>query len=391
MSAYSEQRWLDSLKALVAINSVSAPGTKYDHSNGEVTRLLSGWLEDLGFVCHIQALNGDAQPGKFNLYARIGPETDGGLVLCGHSDTVPASPDGWAGDPWQLRCGDDRVTGLGCADMKGFFASVIGVLERTDLSTLKRPLAVVATADEESSMSGAMALDGGFLAGFASAVIGEPTGLCPVRAHKGILMERIRLCGRAAHSSIPHHGRNAIAGMATVVAAFADWQEQLRRQYSGKKEYADFDVAWPTTNLGHIQGGDIANRVAPQCLLDIDFRLLPDATCVQIRAEIHRRVMAAVDGLDLGVEFESLFDGVEALSTPAESTLIRCLESHCGQRARGVSFATEAPFFSRYVDEVAVLGPGLIEAAHKGGEWLELEAARRFDGIIDAVIGDLCF
>lgn len=391
MPAYSEQRWLDSLEALVAANSVSAPGTKYDHSNGEVTRLLSDWLEDLGFACHIQAINGEEQPSKFNLYARIGPQADGGLVLCGHSDTVPASPDGWEGDPWQLRRCDDRVIGLGCADMKGFFASIINVLERIDLSALKRPIAVVATADEESSMSGAMALDNSFLAGYASAVIGEPTGLSPVRAHKGILMERIRLHGRAAHSSIPHRGRSAIAGMVTVAAALADWQEQLRQQYSGKKEYADFDVAWPTTNLGHIQGGDIANRVAPQCLLDIDFRPLPDSTCAQIRAEIHRRVMAAIDGLELEVEFESLFDGVEALSTPAESTLIRCLEKHCGQRARGVSFATEAPFFSRCVGEVAVLGPGLIEAAHKGGEWLELEAARRFDSIIDAVIGDLCF
>src|SRR5690606_31302075 len=146
----------------------------------------AGWLGDLGFACETQEIS----PGKFNLLASHG-SGPGGLVLAGHSDTVPFDAELWSSDPLRLREADDRWYGLGSCDMKGFFALIIkAVLPLLD-QPFKQPLLILATCDEESSMSGARALaEAGRPLGRA-AVIGEPTGLRPVRLHKGIMMEGI--------------------------------------------------------------------------------------------------------------------------------------------------------------------------------------------------------
>ena len=381
--------WLAYAGELIACNTVSAPGTTADRSNRALIELLGGWLAQRGLDCHIQPLD-DSADGKANLYARIGPDGGGGLILCGHADTVPAQAQEWHGDPWRLRVDENSATGLGIADMKGFFASALCALEALDLGALRRPLAILATADEESDMQGARRLERERLRDYACAVVGEPTGLRPVNAHKGVLMERIALAGKAAHSSRPADGRNAILAMNRVINGLQGWQGELRESFAGQARLASFDVAWPTINLGRIAGGDIANRVAPDCSLDIDFRLVPGQDLDAVRAEIRRRAMQAVDGLGVEISFDEIFKGIEPMHTDAEAPLLGALARLCQSEPGGVSFATEAPFLQATIPEVAVLGPGRIEAAHQPNESIGLDAVARFDGILRGLIDELC-
>ncbi|MCV6626322.1 MAG: M20/M25/M40 family metallo-hydrolase, partial [Cellvibrionaceae bacterium] len=194
------------LRQLVASPSVSSHSPQWDMSNRQVVELLGNWLEALAFEVQIVPV----ADNKANLIAVRG-QGSGGLVLAGHTDTVPYDEDRWQQDPFSLEERDNRFYGLGATDMKGFFPVVLAAIEEFAEAEFSQPLIVLATADEESSMSGARALAAqGFNAGGQAryAVIGEPTGLRPVRMHKGIMMEEVRVFGRSGHSSNPALGDN---------------------------------------------------------------------------------------------------------------------------------------------------------------------------------------
>lgn len=211
----------DQFAALIAAPSVSCTQPALDQSNRQVIDLLAGWLGDLGFKCDIQQVS----PGKFNLLASRGTGP-GGLVLAGHSDTVPYDEQLWASDPLKLTETDGRWVGLGSCDMKGFFALVIEAVIPLLEHGFKQPLLILATCDEESSMSGTRALaEAGQPLGRA-AVIGEPTGLRPIRMHKGILMDRIDILGRSGHSSDPSLGRSAMEAMHAVMGELMGLRQQ---------------------------------------------------------------------------------------------------------------------------------------------------------------------
>jgi acetylornithine deacetylase len=194
--------------ALIAAPSVSCTQPSLDQSNRQVIDLLATWLSELGFACDIQQVD----PGKFNLIATFG-SGPGGLVLAGHSDTVPYDEALWSTDPLKLTEVDGRWVGLGSCDMKGFFALAIEAVRGLIDQPFKQPLIILATCDEESSMSGAKALAAAGRPLGRAAVIGEPTGLRPIRLHKGVMMERIDILGRSGHSSDPSLGHSALEAM----------------------------------------------------------------------------------------------------------------------------------------------------------------------------------
>ena len=164
------------IKQLIATPSVSCFHADLDMSNRPVIDLLAGWAESRGFEVEIQAIN----DSKFNLIARAGAGSEG-LVLSGHTDTVPCDPDLWSSDPFELYEKDNRLYGLGSCDMKSFLALALQASQSFDLKNLDRPLTIVATADEESTMCGAKLIaDNGKKLG-RYCVIGEPTGLSPIR------------------------------------------------------------------------------------------------------------------------------------------------------------------------------------------------------------------
>ena len=185
---------------LIAAASISSVSPEFDHSNREVIDILANWLDVMGFSIEILPLPN--QPHKANLIATLG-QGPGGLVLSGHTDTVPYDEQQWNYDPFKLSEADNRFYGLGMADMKSFFALAIEAACSFDASDFKQPLILLATADEESSMEGAKALVKLGKPKARYAVIGEPTGLKPVHLHKGIIMESVHIHGHAGHSSDP--------------------------------------------------------------------------------------------------------------------------------------------------------------------------------------------
>lgn len=359
------------LAELIAAPSVSSTDPRHDTGNLGVIELLDGWLRDLGFRTEIQLLPG--APHKANLVAVLGAARDDaareGLVLAGHIDTVPFDAGRWTSDPFTLTERDGALYGLGSADMKGFFPLVIEALRTFGERDLNAPLWVVATADEESTMAGVKALVASGKPRARHAVIGEPTNLRPVRAHKGILMESIRLSGRSGHSSDPSLGVNALDAMHAVMGELMHWREALKARFRDDS----FAVPHPTLNLGCIHGGDSPNRICALCELHIDLRLMPGMLPDAMREEIDRLIRPLAERHRVGLEIIPLYDGTGALATPADAPIVRAVEALTGQPAGSVAFCTEGPFLAGLGMETVILGPGDIAVAHQPDEHLRLD------------------
>lgn len=355
---------MDGFARLIATPSVSSVDPRHDMSNRPVVDLLAGWFADLGFDIDIADVPG--QDGKVNLIARLGPASEqaDGLVLSGHTDTVPYDDTGWDSDPFKLTERDGNVYGLGSSDMKCFFPIITEVLKTMGRQRFKRPLTILATADEESNMHGARALlEQGVTLG-AQALIGEPTGLQPVCMHKGVMMATIRLTGRSGHSSDPSLGENALEGMHEVIKALLHWREELQADHRN----TDFLVPVPTMNLGRIAGGDNPNRICASCELGIDLRPLPGMAVSELKPELEQRVRAAVADRDLKVEFRGDFDGIDAMHTPYDAEVVRQAEALSGKTAGTVAFGTEGPYLNALGMQSVILGPGDIAVAHQSNE-----------------------
>ncbi|WP_349676556.1 acetylornithine deacetylase [Thalassolituus sp. UBA2009] len=327
------------LTTLIAHNSISSVLPEYDESNLPVINTLAQWFSELGFTCEILPLEGF--PGKANLIATLG-RGDGGLVLSGHTDTVPCNPERWQSDPFTLTERDGRFYGLGTCDMKGFFALVLEALKHYQASDFKQPLIILATADEESSMCGARALAQQGKPKARYAVVGEPTSLNPIRMHKGIMMESVRLTGKAGHSSNPDLGINALDAMVPVMNELMN----LRRDLAGRYQNAHFAVQVPTLNLGCIHGGDNPNRICGSCELAFDLRTLPGMSNDDLREEIRRRLNPIAEQNRVEFSFEPLFPGVNSFETAATSPLVQAAERLTGHTSAAVNYATEAPFLA---------------------------------------------
>ena len=374
---------MEMLAGVVAAPSVSSVSPQFDSGNREVSERLAGWLDDLGFRVELMALPGHTD--KFNVIAALG-EGDGGLVLAGHSDTVPFDLERWNSDPFALTERDGRLYGLGTCDMKGFFPIAIEAARRFKASELREPLTIVATADEESTMDGALELVKQGRPKGRYTVIGEPTGLRPVRAHKGILMEAIRLVGRAGHSSDPSLGVSALEGMHQVLGELLAWREELQ----GKNRNPLFAVPVPTLNLGHIHGGDNPNRICGQCELHIDLRPLPGMALDDLRGELERRLRGRLGESALSLEFHHLFPGAPPMETPADSPIVTASEALTHHPAESVAFCTEGPYFNQLGMETVILGPGDIDQAHQPDEYLEIARIEPTVELLSQLIQRFC-
>lgn len=379
----ADQQLLTDITDLIRLPSVSSFAPELDMSNRPVIDWLAERLEARGFRIAIQPV--PEMPGKWNLVATLG-RGDGGLVLSGHTDTVPFDDNLWSSDPFIATERDGCVFGLGTADMKSFFALAMAAAEGLTESDLRAPLVLLATADEETGMDGAKALAAGDVANSRFAVIGEPTNLQPVRMHKGVLMERIRVEGRSGHSGNPALGHNALEGMHHVIHELLAWRSELQAAQSDES----FPVPVTTMNLGRIAGGDNPNRICGACNLDVDLRMLPGMSVTGMRAALRERVGQALDDSALTASFDILFDGIEPLETPAESALVRAAEDLTGSEARGVFYGTEGPILRRLGMDVLILGPGSIDQAHQPDEFLRLDGLRSGVGILRDLIRRFC-
>ncbi|MBB3062081.1 acetylornithine deacetylase [Microbulbifer rhizosphaerae] len=371
------------LQQLVACPSVSATDPKLDMGNRGVVELLAAWLETLGFSVELMPLPG--QPDKVNMIATLG-KGNGGLVLAGHTDTVPYDEGRWQTDPFELRERDNRFYGLGSTDMKGFFPIAIEAAKSFIGKPLQQPLIILATADEETSMAGARALVKASRPRARYAVVGEPTGLKPIRMHKGVMMEAVRITGRSGHSSDPSLGASALEAMhraiSELLALRSEWQQRYRNP--------GFAVPVPTMNLGCIHGGDNPNRICGYTELQFDVRPLPGMPLADLRAELDKRLHGCIQDEKIQLEYAPLFLGTEAFEQCAGSQLVKVAETLTGHSAESVAFGTEAPYFKSMGIETIVLGPGDIDQAHQPDEYLGQERIAPMVEILRGLIAKFC-
>ncbi len=371
------------MQRLIGSPSVSSVSPAWDQSNAQVIDHLADWCEARGFA--VERLPIAGHPGKFNLVASAGSGPEG-LVLSGHTDTVPFDEKRWGSDPFRLTERDGRWYGLGSCDMKGFFAVVLDAIRDLDTARLQHPLILVATADEESSMCGAKALLDTHRKLGRHAVIGEPTGMKPIRLHKGIGMEVIRLTGRSGHSSDPALGVSALDGMYLAIGELLAWRHELQQRHRNPM----FAVEVPTLNLGHIHGGDSPNRICAECELHFDIRPLPGMDLDELRGDIDRRISQRLQGSRLQFEHISLFEGIPAMDTAADSPIVRAAEALTGHRAGAAAFATEGPYFNGLGAQTLIMGPGSIDQAHQPDEYLALDQIEPARRIIRDLVARFC-
>jgi len=379
----------DMFKQLIATSSVSCTQPHWDQSNLDVIHLLERWLKDLGFKTQVLPLPND--PKKANLVATLG-SGPGGLVLAGHSDTVPYDQKLWHSDPFSLTETNDKWYGLGTSDMKGFFPIAMEAAKAFLDKKLKHPLIILATADEETSMAGARALtqqNAFSIAGVNQpryAVIGEPTNMKPIRMHKGIMMERVQIKGQSGHSSDPTLGSNALDAMHNVLGKLIAYRQQLQQKHQSPY----FDVNVPTLNLGCIHGGDNPNRICGHCELQFDLRALPGMNNAELRDEIAQLLTPVEQEFQVKLEVDSIFDGIPAFSTEEESDIVKTTEKLTSNKSESVAFATEAPFLQSMGIETLVLGPGDIAQAHQPNEYLDLNRIKPMVNVLQQLINRFC-
>ncbi len=374
---------ISQLRQLVGISSVSSTDPGWDQGNREVVDTLATWLSALGFAIEIQNINADGS--KANLIATLG-SGPGGLVLSGHTDTVPYDDGLWQSDPLALTERDSKLYGLGSTDMKGFFPLAIAAASAFTDTPLKQPLVILATADEESSMNGARALAAAGYPKARAAIIGEPTGLVPVRMHKGIMMESVRVTGRAGHSSNPALGNSALDAMHAVMGELMVFRAEMRQRYSNPM----FEVAFPTLNLGSIHGGDSPNRICGLTELHFDLRMTPNGDNESVRAEIEQRIQRIAQQHALDITLSSLVKNIAPFEQDADCELVKMAEKLTGHSAQAVAFATEAPFLQQLGMETIVMGPGSIDLAHQPDEYLAMDQIKPCVALLQQCIRHYC-
>ncbi len=368
---------------LIGTPSVSSTQAAFDQSNADVIDLIANWLQPLGFEVTLEAVNG--RPGKMNLIARYGSGTDG-LLLSGHSDTVPFDDHLWHSDPFSINERDDRWYGLGSCDMKSFFALAIHAARPLMSERFERPLVIMATADEESSMSGAKQLTRAHLPDVGFAVIGEPTGLVPVTRHKGIVMLKLRVEGTSGHSSDPSLGKNAIEGVHTAISELMAYRSELMSTHADMH----FDVPYPTLNLGCIHGGDNPNRICDHAELSFDFRNPPSMDMSGFVEDLSSRIHRAIEQDGFTSQLELLHEPVPAFEN-ADSALCKEIESLLEPaQATSVAFGTEAPYFRQMQIDTVVVGPGSINQAHQPDEYLSLDQIEPATNLLQQLIRARC-
>lgn len=368
--------------ALLRLPSVSSANPALDMGNRAVVELLAERFAALGFACEVIDIPG--QPHKANLIATKG-SGPGGLVLAGHTDTVPFDEQLWQMNPLQMTEKDGRLYGLGSTDMKGFFAVAHEALKAFADTQFKQPLIVVATADEESSMDGARALVQLGRPRARYAIVGEPTGLRPVNRHKGVMMERLHVQGRSGHSSNPALGRNALEAMHAMIAELL----RLRTELQAKYRDPHFTLDVPTLNLGVIHGGDNPNRICGHCHLEFDVRLMPGMRSALLRDEIRARIEPIAAHHGVAFTFTPLFPGVEAFANE-QTALLQACEKLTGHGAQSVAYGTEAPFFQQLGMDTLVLGPGSIDVAHQPNEYMALDQVQPCIELLQGLVRRFC-
>ncbi|WP_018652093.1 acetylornithine deacetylase [Actinobacillus capsulatus] len=375
-------KFIERYRNLITIPTISSLEAAEDQSNKRLIELLATWLADFGFKTEIIRVEGSRN--KYNLLATYG-EGEGGLLLAGHTDTVPFDEGKWTFNPFVLTEQNGKFYGLGTADMKGFFAFIVDVVSQIDLSKLTKPLRILATADEETTMLGARTFAQHTHICPDCAIIGEPTSLKPIRAHKGHVGEAVRITGKSGHSSDPDRGINAIELMHQATGYLMNMRNQLREKYHNDL----FKVPYPTMNFGNIHGGDAINRICACCELQFDMRPLPNLPVEDLYAMVNENLKPMLEQYGDLIEIRHLHDGIPGYECEHSAQVVQVVEKLLGEKCDAVNYCTEAPFIQQLCPTL-VLGPGSIEQAHQPDEFLETKFIEPTRELLSKLIHHFC-
>jgi len=349
------------LEKLVAIDSVSS------RSNQEIISYASARAEACRMNLRFFPYTDEHGVEKVNMLA-VTPHTASadepiGLALVGHTDTVPYDPS-WT-DATRLTERDGKLYGRGACDTKGFIAAALRAVEQADSARLRRPLALILTADEEVGCLGAKQLADERAFSVLYSIVGEPTSLRPIRAGKGYCLAEVFVGGREGHSAYPALGASAIFRAARLIGRIEEVAERLKTD-----RHPAFDPPYTTLNVGIIEGGSAKNIIAGRCRFTLEWRPIPG----QAAMHVIELIQAEIEGLrgrdaDFACEI-NVIRADEGVETPTDSPLVRALEEATGRAAGTVSFGTEAPQMVRLGAQAVVFGPGDIREAHRTGEFV---------------------
>lgn len=324
----------------------------------------------------------DARDGWANLFATVPAHdgsTEGGLVLSGHTDVVPVEGQQWTSDPFRPELRDGRLYGRGACDMKGFIGTALALLPEMLEARLAQPLHFALSYDEEIGCAGAPSMIADLRRrGLrpAGCIVGEPTGMRPVIAHKGINTYQCCVRGHAAHSSLTPKGLNAIEYAARLICHIRDIADQFRAE--GPFDEL-FDVPFTTAQTSLIEGGNAINTVPAECRFSFEFRNLPTIAPEQVFARIESYARDTLlpamrrEHPDAAIEFRPLSasPGLDAAEEAAVTQLVRALTGD--RQLRKVAYGTEAGLFAQAGIPTVVCGPGHIEQAHRADEYVALD------------------
>ncbi|WP_421444804.1 acetylornithine deacetylase [Agrobacterium tumefaciens] len=334
-------------------------------ANGDVAGWIADYLESHGAKVSLLA---GPEGDRTNLFATFGPADRAGYVLSGHMDVVPASEPEWSSDPFTLRAENDRLYGRGTTDMKGFLATVLAAAPAFSRMALKRPVHIAFSYDEEAGCRGVphlLARLPELCAAPAGAIIGEPSNLQAVRAHKGKAAARITIRGRSGHSSRPDQGVNAIHLMTGIMAKAVETAHELTK---GPFE-ATFEPPYSSLQIGTVKGGQAINIIPDFSAIELEARAISGISPLELLGPVRASVEAlAAKGVD--IEWTPMSD-YPALSLAANAPLVLLLEELTGTPClAAVSYGTEAGLFQAAGIDAIICGPGDIGRAHKPDEFI---------------------
>ncbi len=373
---------VDILDRLIAFDTISA------NSNLALIDWVADHLDGLGVPVRLVR---DATGTKANLWATVGPDDRGGVVLSGHTDVVPVAEQPWTSDPFTLVRRDDRLFGRGTADMKGFVALCIAAVPDLKARRLRTPVHLAFTYDEEIGCFGARTLVADVIGNLPRprlAIIGEPTEMRVVNSHKGGCRLRCTIRGVAAHGSQPQLGANAIVYAAELVRFVNDLDREFREAADPN---SPFVPPFTSFNVGTIQGGVASNVVAPSCEVGFEFRAMPgtdpDAIVARVRAFLTAELLPRLkaEHPDGDIALVKTID-IQPLVPDPESEAERVVRHLTGANATHVvSFGTEAGVYQVNGIPAVVCGPGSIDQAHKPDEYIALDQLAKGERFLNAV------
>ena len=383
---------IDWLTRLIAFDTVSR------HSNLALIEDVQSYCDQLGLS--VDLTFNDAK-NKANLFVTVpaganADEANHGLVLSGHTDVVPVDGQAWTSEPFTATIRGDKLYGRGACDMKGFIACALTLLPKavqlSNSGQLRRPLHLALSFDEEVGCLGAPLILADLKARGITpdyCIVGEPTNMAMVVAHKGIAVYRCRVHGKSAHSSLTVQGVNAISYASRLIGYVDDLADEI--SYRDDNDSL-FDVPYSTLSVGTIQGGTATNIVPNLCEFTFDYRNLPHMTQDDILVPIQAKVAelsaqmqarAPETGIDLMQE-----ESVPAMTDNESAALQALIAALTGDDKRHkVAYATEGGQFTNSGIPTIICGPGSIEQAHKADEYVELIEIERCDSFLQRLLG----